>query len=308
MKGFMFFRLKLFGRLRRLLFRIGLRRIPGARRLYHLLYNNLIKPKGIASALLNIQGNKMYIDGAAGTIGAELLVEGVYEKYETELFKKMAQDGMVVVDIGANIGYYTLIAAKLVGDKGVVYAFEPEPRSYKLLCQNIAINGYTNIVPIEKAVSKTNGKTKFYVGAAITDISSFAEDNVLQYSKNLDCLEVETITLDDFFERTAGDDRIDLMKIDVEGAEELVVDGAERILRSNTLKIFMEFVPRQLRNVGTDPLELLYKLRNYGFEIKLLNGRKQVLEPIENIEEFCRTLESRRKSKSGEVFNLLLEK
>ena len=75
-----------------------------------------------------------------------------------------------------------------------------------------------------------------------------------------------------------------------------MVDGAERVLRNNSLKILMEFVPDLLRNVGTDPLELLYKLQNYGFEIKLFNERKQVLEPIEDIEEFCRTVESRRKA------------
>jgi FkbM family methyltransferase len=306
MKGFVSFRLKLYQRLGRFLSRIGLGRIPGLRRLYHLSYNNFIKPKGIV--LLNIRGNKMYLDGATGGIGAELLMGGVHEEYETELFKKMAQDGMVVVDIGANIGYYTLIAAKLVGNQGIVYAFEPEPSSYKLLCKNIQANGYTNITAVQKAVSKTNGKTKFYVDAAMTNFSSFGKDNVLTRSKNLDCLEVETITLDDFFGRTVGDDRIDFMKIDVEGAEELVVDGAERVLKNNSLKILMEFVPELLRNVGTDPLKLLYKLQNYGFAIKLINDRKQVLQPIENIEEFCRALESRRKAESGEGSNLLLEK
>jgi FkbM family methyltransferase len=207
-----------------------------------------------------------------------------------------------VVDIGANIGYYTLIAARLVGKKGTVYAFEPEPTNYKLLCENIAINGYTNVVPIEKAVSNATGKTKLYVNAAIADVSSFAKDNVLTHSKNLDCLEVETITLDDFFERTVGDDRIDLMKIDVEGAEELVVDGAERVLRNNRLKVLMEFIPDQLRRAGTDPLQLLYKLQNHGFEMKLLNERRQVLEPIGNIDEFW------RKAKAGEVSNLLFER
>jgi FkbM family methyltransferase len=309
MKGFVSLRLKLYKIYRRLggfLSRIGLGRIPGARRLYNLLYAKSIKPKGLV--LLNIQGNKMYVDGTGEGIGAVLLMDGAHEKYETALFKKMAQDGMVVVDIGANIGYYTLIAAKLVGNKGIVYAFEPEPSNYKLLCKNIQANGYTNIVPIGKAVSKTTGKTKLYVNAAMTNFSSFGKDNVLTHSKNLDCLEVETITLDDFFERTVGDDRIDLMKIDVEGAEELVVDGAERVLRNNRLKILMEFVPRQLRNVGTDPLELLYKLQNYGFAIKLINDRKQVLEPIKNTEEFCRTVEFWRKAKPGEGSNLLLEK
>jgi FkbM family methyltransferase len=310
MKGFVSLRLKIYKTYRRLggfLSRIGLGRIPGAGRLYNLLNNKFIRPKGIF--LLNIQGNKIYVKAMDGGTAAVLLGGSAYEKYETELFEKMVQDGMVVVDIGANIGYYTLIAAKLVGKKGRIYAFEPEASSYELLCKNIQANGYTNIVPIEKAVSKTTGKTKLYVDRALTDISSFGKDNVLPYSKNADCLEVETITLDDFFERAVGDDRIDFMKIDVEGAEELVVDGADRILRNNRLKILIEFVPRQLRNVGAEPPELLYKLQNYGFAIKLLNDRKQVLEPIENIEEFCRSVESRRNAKPGEgVFNLLLEK
>lgn len=228
-------------------------------------------------------------------------MDGVHEKLETELFKKMVQNGMVVVDIGANIGYYTLIAARLVGKKGTVYAFEPEPSNYKLLCENIAINGYTNIVPIEKAISNTSGKAKLYVDRAMGDVSSFAKANVLLHSKNLSaCLEVETVTLDDFFERTVGDDRIDLMKIDVEGAEELVIGGADRVLRNNRLKIFMEFMPDQLRNAGTDPLQLLYKLQNYGFAIKVINDKRQVLEPMANTEDFC------RKAKPGPVIELVI--
>jgi FkbM family methyltransferase len=277
---------------------MGVGRVPGASGLYRYFYSKFVKPKGVA--LLNIEGNKMY--GTDTFVGATLLMSGAYEKYETELFEKMAQDGMVVVDIGANIGYYTLIAAKLVGNKGVVYAFEPEPGNYELLCKNIAINGYNNVVPIKKAVSNTSGKAKLYVDRAIGDVSSFAKRNVLTHSKNVDCLEVETITLDDFFERTVGDDKIDLVKIDVEGAEGLVLSGAERVLRNNSLKILMEFIPDLFRNVGTDPVELLYKLQNYGFEIKLINYRKHVLEPIKNTEEFC------RKAKRGEACNLLLEK
>jgi FkbM family methyltransferase len=285
---------------------MGLGMIPGAGRLYSLVYNKFIRPKGFV--LLNIQGNKMYVDCRATDIGLRLLMHGVHEKLETELFKQLVQDGMVVVDIGANIGYYTLIAAKLVGNKGIVYAFEPEPGNYKLLCENIAINGYTNVVPIQKAVSNTSGKAKLYVGRAIADVSSFAKDNVLTHSKNADCLEVETITLDDFFEGTVGDDRINLIKIDVEGAEELVVDGADRVLRKNKLKILIEFMPDQLRKAGTDPLELLRKLQNYGFAIKAINDKKQILETAGNTDEFCRIMQSRRKAEPNEVSNLLLEK
>jgi len=119
---------------------------------------------------------------------------------------------------------------------------------------------------------------------------------------------VETTTLDDFFGRTVGDDKIDLVKIDVEGAEGLVLSGAERVLRNNSLKILMEFIPDLLRNAGTDPAELLHKLQNQGLDIKLLNDRNQVLEPIKDAEEFCRTVGTRRKASPLKAVNLLLEK
>jgi hypothetical protein len=94
MKGFVSFRPKLYVRLGGFLSRIGLGRIPGAGRLYNLLYSKFIKPKGVV--LLDIQGNKMYVDGMDGGTAAVLLEGSAYEKYETELFEKMVQDGMVM--------------------------------------------------------------------------------------------------------------------------------------------------------------------------------------------------------------------
>ncbi|GAI28794.1 unnamed protein product [marine sediment metagenome] len=76
---------------------------------------------------MDIQGNKMYVNTDDRGFAPILLVDGVWEKYKTEVFKQMVKEGMVVVDIGANIGYYTLIGAELVGESGIVYAFEPEP-------------------------------------------------------------------------------------------------------------------------------------------------------------------------------------
>jgi FkbM family methyltransferase len=78
------------------------------------------------------------------------------------LFKGIVKEGMVVVDIGANIGYYTLIAAKLVGKSGIVYVFEPMPSNYECLCKNIEVNGYTNVVLIQKAVSNKYGIAKVW--------------------------------------------------------------------------------------------------------------------------------------------------
>ena len=244
-------------------------RIPWIRTLDWLMYYKL-KPEGIV--LIQVQGSKMYVNAAEGGIVPMLLKDGVMEKYETELFKKMVKEGMVVVDIGANIGYYSLIGAKLVGKNGIVYAFEPEPSNYELLCKNAEVNGYANVVPVQKAVSNQRGVAKLWVNKACLVVSSFSENNVLAFSKGNvlekdSFVEVETITLDGFFEDTVKNNRVDIIKIDTQGAEGLIVDGAEKILKSNNLKIVTEFWPDGLKNVGTDPLKLLYKLQEHEFKI-----------------------------------------
>ncbi|GAI28792.1 unnamed protein product, partial [marine sediment metagenome] len=117
---------------------------------------------------------------------------------------------------------------------------------------------------------------------------SFSKDNVLAASKHKTLekgsfVEVQTITLDDFFENKIKNNKVDVIKVDAEGAEGLAMDGSEKILKSNNLTVFIEFWPDGLRNLGTDPLELLHKLQKYGFKTKLINERKQSLEPIEVI-------------------------
>lgn len=249
----------------------------------------------------------MYVNTDDKGIVPLLLIDGTIEKYSTDLFKKMVKEGMVVVDIGANIGYYSLIAARLVGSSGMVYAFEPELTTYDLLCKNIELNKYSNVIPIQKAASNKNGKRGLWCDKINFASPSFSRDNVLVFSRdkvleNDSFVEVETVTLDDFFRNTVQNSRVDIVKIDAEGAEELIINGAKQTLESNNLKIIMEFWPLALRNLGTDPLELLHKLQEYGFKIMFINEVKQVLQPIEEIIRFC----GREWIPGG--FNLLLEK
>jgi len=305
----------LFGKLEKFFFGKGFRKIPWVSTLcgirnsvYFIIYDKL-RPKGLVS--VNVQGNKMYVNPNDRGIAPMLLMDGVIEQYETEVFKKMVKKDMVVVDIGANIGYYSLIAAKLVGRNGIVYAFEPEPTTYELLCRNIEINNYANIIPVNKAVSNKQGKIEFWVDKAGVAISSFAKDNVLAFSKcPVDKLSqkpislmVDEITMDEFFKRLLY--KVDFIKIDTQGAEGLILQGAEEILKSNrVMKITMEFWPEGLMKLGTDPLNLLLKMQKYGFKMKLINEDRQALELIEPI-EFCRVIGQ----KSGhQEFNLLLEK
>lgn len=246
----------------------------------------------------------MFVDTADKDIVPKLLLDGFREEmYETALFQKFLKEGMIVVDIGANVGYYTLLAARLVGSSGIVYAFEPMPSNYELLCKSIEVNGYTNVIPINKAVSNKHGTATFWFEKDWRGSPSFSKHCVLAVSKHKSIeeggfVEVATTGLDEFFENTVKNTKVDVIKMDTGGAEGLIAQGAEAILRTNNLTVFMEFWADTLRDLGTDPLELLDRLEAYGFEIKLINEAKQALEPLDR----------GRANASGPGFNLLLEK
>jgi FkbM family methyltransferase len=243
----------------------------------------------------------MYVNANYERAGLAWLLGQGYERIETELFKELVTEGMTVVDVGANIGYYSLIAARLVGNTGKVYAFEPEPGNYQLLVRNIEANGYTNIVPVNIAISNEGGKVKLYVDPASSSTHSFAQDNT---NIKGDAIEVETVTLDDFF----GGEKVDFIKLDAQGAEGLVLDGATGVLKQDKLKIMMEFWPDGLDRLGTEPLDLLHKLQEMEFQIKEIDKTTRIVPPEQVLEKV--ELQKKEAGGIGLFFhiNLLLEK
>ena len=210
-----------------------------------------------------------------------LLKDGVYEPFETQLIRSMLKKGDTVIDIGANIGYYTLLMAETVGSEGCVYAFEPEPNNYGLLTKNIKANNYSNIIPVQKALSDKDGSIKVYCDERNFSGATFAKENLAIKSNNF--TEVLTTSLDKCF----VDSKIRLIKIDTQGAEGLIMAGAQSLLKNKNLIIFTEFWPYGLRNMGTDPKELLRTLREYGYTIKLIDEKNKTLRDINNEEIFA---------------------
>jgi FkbM family methyltransferase len=247
----------------------GLSKLPLAMRVHGFFYLHL-KPAGIV--LVDAQGSKMYVDSRDVGITPYLLEWGFYEKYETDLFKRLVKKGMVVVDVGANFGYYTLLAARLVGDEGKVFAFEPDPYNYDLLCRNIEVNGYRNVVPVRKAVFSKSGKMKLFLDKSNLGAHSLSEANVDKGAS----ITVEATSLDGYFKNT--DYKIDFIKMDVQGLEMKVLEGMENtISRSDNLEIITEFWPTGLRNSGSSPRGFLNKLVECGFVLYQIG---QYVEPI----------------------------
>ncbi len=195
------------------------------------------------------------------------------EAFEDKFFKSLLRPGMTVVDIGANLGRYTLTAARAVGVTGRVYAFEPDEENFSLLQRAVEANGCKNVLLYKNAVSDSSGRGVLF----------FCEEHrgnhrIFDDGTGRKRVEIETMALDNLF---LPGEKIDLIKIDVEGAEAAVQKGMKRILTENQdIKIMSEFCPYGLLKAGSDPKEFLKSWINFGFGIYFINESQKKLEKI----------------------------
>jgi FkbM family methyltransferase len=206
----------------------------------------------------------------------ELSIFGSYEPFETSLLSAEIRPGMTIVDVGANIGYYTLLFSKLTGATGRVFAFEPEPENFGLLQRNLARNDRTNVEVFNLAASDQGGESFLYLSTENHgDHQTYLSDRERQK------LRITMARLDDC---VSGP--VDLVKMDVQCFEAHVLNGMlqSMIAASPGLTIFTEFWPEGLRRAGSDPAEFLGRLRAADFEIFFINEYANRLEPADDAE------------------------
>ena len=232
---------------------------------------NILKPDYVMAG-----GHKLYIDKWDTTISQELILSGKWEDYETELFKKNIKPGDTVVDIGAHIGYYTVIAAQLVGDKGKVYAFEPDPKNYQLLQRNVKLNGYSNVVLVNKAVSDKSGQAHLFLNNENT-----GDHRIFNPELDRRSLSIATTTLDDFFKDK--EKRVDIIKMDIQGAEARAFQGAMKVIaRNRHIKLITEFYPQALQQSEISAEEYLALLQKHTFKLFNIDEVKRTTKPVTN--------------------------
>jgi FkbM family methyltransferase len=248
--------------------------------------DSLPKPSRVKTRV-KTHGNILYLDP---NDALHLSINGTWEITETRLIKNLVKKGDVALDIGAHIGYYTLLLAKLVGKSGEVIGFEPDPDNFQLLKKNVMVNGYANTILESKAVSNAVGAVTLYRSALSSGKGK------LHNSDNCEPIQVDAVTLDSYF---AGYERdIDFIKMDAEGAEACILQGADSVLRKNpNVKIITEFYPTMITSCGDDPGEFLHTLSAYGFSFYDIDEKKKRVMPIDT-----RTI---LKTYSTELTNLL---
>lgn len=220
--------------------------------------------------MIEIEGCRFYIRSSPASI-QEYLFE-TFEPYTTELFKRAIKPGATVLDIGAQFGYYSLLAAKLTGPDGMVFSFEPVPRNFEVLIKNIEMNNYNDIIcPIQKAVGNKRELVTIFLYEH-SDSHGMFRHPTAAVDKTIS---VECITVDEFLEGRP----VDVIKIDIEGNEPFALEGMEKTISKNkNLILFTELAPIFLRKAGVEPRDYISQLKNLGFKIQIIDERRRCLK------------------------------
>jgi FkbM family methyltransferase len=222
------------------------------------------------------------VPGEEKRLAAYFGFRGVPEPGLVKRFSQTVRPGMVVIDIGAHIGLYTLYAARLLAGQGKIYSFEPTPRSFELLQDNVQVNGFleSGVVAMRRmAVSDRPGYSSFTTYPRNSGHNTFFGDET-----GGETMTVETVTID---EQLANEPKVDVVKIDAEGAEPLILRGmTETIARNPGIWIFLEFAPVHLRRAGVDPRCFLEQIRSMGMKLHRVDDVTGELTPCRD-QELC---------------------
>lgn len=194
---------------------------------------------------------------------------GTWERRYMDFFCSKIKEGDVVVDVGAYIGFFSLLAPERVGSTGCVYSFEPVPRNYERLMRNIKVNQAENVKAYNFGLSDKNETLSLSVPRDIPAESSLAGSwtELTKGTKlNKDIVKAKLIPFDQFF-KDENLSRVDIVKIDVDGAELKVLKGMRNTLsNSNDAVLFLEVTPPLIKLLGGSVVELVELLLDCGFK------------------------------------------
>lgn len=227
-------------------------------------------------------------------IGQRVALEK-YEPYETQLILRQARVGDVVVDVGANIGYYTVLLADKIGKSGKVYAFEPDKTNFEILVRNIKENNLENVVAVNAGVgSKSETKILYKSEENLGDHKLYethppcGHPPLKKGGQNYSSKEfTKIVKLDDYL----ADIKVGLMKIDTQGWEPEVIEGAKELIKKNKPVIFLEYSPASYKQAKLNGKKMMNFLRKIYRKIWWIDEWLYIYKNLsqEEIDKICGT-------------------
>ncbi len=215
-------------------------------------------------------GGQSFLLGPEGNVAMDIWARGRFERHELEFILGVLEPGMTFVDVGANVGLFSIPAAKKL-QHGPVYAFEPTARTFDLLLKNSRLNNVANLHAVQSAVGD-------YVGEAVLQINIQEKDGLNtigkpthEYSEVVGTESVQITTLDNFI-RQHDISGVDVMKVDVEGAELLVFRGAADLLARPDAPLILYEGGFLSKGFGYHPVETMWLLERHGYSCFVINS------------------------------------
>lgn len=200
----------------------------------------------------------------------DLYIYGVMERDELYFWRKLIRKGDIVIDVGANYGYWTLVASKLVGNSGTVLSFEPIDSTYETLLKNISASNVNNVTIYKQGLSNKT-ETTFFYSLSSDDIgsqSSQGQQSILDFDNKQ---QVDLVTLDGVIKTKKS---VKLVKIDIEGGELNALKGMEQLLKDSQPYITFEWNILTAESMGYHPDQILSYLESLNYTIRIIDNKK----------------------------------
>ncbi len=247
-------------------------RFPLIRKRYFGFYTKIFKPLSLFKGQTSICRYDIDLKIKVNLddwIQQHIYFFGIWDEPGTEFLKNNLKKDDIFIDIGANIGSYSLIASNLVGENGKVYAFEPVAGVFDSLLFNIKLNHLNNIVVIKKAILDTTGTINLFISKA----ENLGMSGIFHHDNENGKIEtVETISLDEYIS-DSGIERIDMIKIDIEGAELFALKGMKRTIDKFKPVILMEISEEILHKNQLKSSEIIDFMKENSYSQKRLTEK-----------------------------------
>jgi FkbM family methyltransferase len=261
------------------------------------VYTKLLKPKplraltngflrSIVPSELTVHNAKVALNPRDPVVSGALMLN-VYEKPETKFFLAAFRAGMTFLDIGANVGYYTALALATGDKQSRVIAMEPDPESFQYLRKTVLANGGVNAICVNKAAADRAGSMTLFVSA-----ENRGDNRLYDNDLRTGTCAIDAVRVDDLLD-SLGVEKVDFIKMDVQGFEGHVLRGMSGVLgKSNPLVFMMEFWPLGLTSAGSNPADVLGAFSANRLNLYELTNRAQ-LRRIDNDDELIQRFPGR---------------